>query len=565
MNGRVLGSEYKVGISRSTMMQMFRNADGEMDQIGYDKAMKMMKERGYMPGMLMPTPTHGAGHINLVKFHLDKGLDDAGQLGYRMADFLASIMERDFDKDAIEAAMMAGAHWSKVAKDEYGSESAALRAFEEAFDNQRSRHTRMMQSYELKKKEWDSLFDSASPVNVNDPDFYKRASSLLTFGELPPVPWLSYYPRLGFTAGLVAKGDAEQIALAMTKEHGARLQKKFTAGDITAFRNAMQTSTLSPRQAWSETVLAFQSTAQSAIAKGGVYLDALGDYINTAPETLDLLRAGSITMEQAVERQVSAAQGFFGQLIDGESLGKLRTHSDIYAGKTAQQAAMLAGEITGRTEGAYLAAAAGHLKKDAAFRNPLREMRSDPLATIEFLTGEDISGHVMRRGKSVKPKVGDSAGNIEGVNNALKKGFQFLGEHWKGAAVIGGLAIGARAAYSMGDPGMEGPPVRMPRSAPAPLPPEPMIGLNAAGPSINSRPQEVRMSRSEGNFAMNSQSIRSNAVNINEMQVNANTAAFGTDIRRTIVSDSRRYSSNWEMHNAAEASLRGDFMHPYQS
>jgi len=330
----------------------------------------------------------------------------------------------------------------------------------------------------------------------------------------------------------------------------------------------MKTQNLSARQVWSESVLAFQSTAQSAITKGGAYLGALSDYMNVGPETEELLRSGAIDTAGAIDRQVGAAQNFFGSLTDGESLGKLKLHSGIYEGKTAQEAAMLAGSIVGRAQGVYMAAKAGHMAPEKTFKNLIRSgvaaAKANAVATIEYITGHDISGQIVRTGKNAGTNIQD---NIALANKgAVSRGLSFLGDHWKGAAVVGGGLLAARAAYgAMGGNDMEAPPMRMPRPAPAPLPPEPMVGRNAPGPSMFSRPQEVRMSNPNGHLMMNSNSGSRNTVNINEMQVNVNTSAVASNISHTNIQDSRRYSSNWEMANAASMNNRSDFIHQYQS
>ena len=162
------------------------------------------------------------------------------------------------------------------------------------------------------------------------------------------------------------------------------------------------------------------------------------------------------------------------------------------------------------------------------------------------------------------------------ANNALKEAgegatkvggaaAEFLNKNWKAALAVGGALMGARAIYgALGGDEMSGPPVRMARPMPAPLPSEPMVGRNSAGPGIASAPYEARFSRPNGHLSMQSYSRRADAVNINEFTAYTNPGSMGTNISRVNVQDSRRHTSQWAMQDAFAQSQRSDFIHEYQ-
>lgn len=573
---RVASDVYEVGMSTSTMKQMFTSASGIFDKQGYGLAVKAMEERGFIYGSLMPTPTHGAGHVNLVKFVLDKGQANNGQLGFRMSDFLASIMERDFDKDQIDAMLFSGKHWKTVTDSEYGSAEAAQDALDEAFKKQRLNHTRQMLSYEAGKAEWNGLFEGQGMINLSTQEgmeqFYKRAGALLGFGNLPPIPWIPYYSNLAFTGKLVAKESAENIAMSLVKEAGTGLAKDISATDVSAFRNAMAMRGMDANRVWGEAVLAYQSVAQSAIAKGGKFADDLVQYLGVQPEVEAAVRSGSMTMEQAISRQTAAAQEFFTKLLGDENLGKLRVHSAAYEGLSNQETARLAGEFLGRSTGVYAYAKGMHMQEGRSFRDVIKYGTSHPAYeggyslrdTIKLLTGFDIGQRIQRAGKSIVPTAQEGA---EAMNaSALSQGLKFLGEHWRGVGVGLGALFAAKGLYSaFGAGDMDAPAARMPTMGPAPLPPEPMTQRPEPGPNIPNHQYTAKLSPVNGMSSFRGGSDTRSAVNIKEMQVAVNAGAYGSNFTHARVHDSRSYSSNWELHDTAARYDRSDFLHEYMA
>lgn len=559
---------FEVGINKYTLYEMYRQG-GHFDRAGYVKAVKRMRGKGYMYGALQPTPAHGEGHMRLVRFTLDKqAAGKPGQLAFRMSDFMAMTMERDFDKDAIDAMLMAGHHTEKHMIAEWGGLSQAEDALDEAFDQQRTRYASQMRSYQTTKAGWEALLGGHAPP-ANSAEFYRRASSLLAFGNMPPLPWIPYYAQMDFTAKIVSQQSAEEIAKQLTDYGGTHVARKYTGADVTAFQNAMDTGGLGASQVWQESVLAQQTIFQAPITKGGQHLEPLTEYLKVRQGITADVRAGNIGVEEAVQRSVTGAQKLFTAMIDEHGgLGKLRAHSTAYAGLSAAETALQAGEFVGRTEGVYAFAAATHLREGETVRNVIRyggsAREADAIDTMRLLfPGADVSGMVHRGGTPTQEVLARTNDAIHAGAGAVSKTLDFLGDHWKGVAVVGGAILGLKAfAGAFGDDDeLDAPPPRLARQAPAPLPPEPMVARQAAGPMVPMSNNVARVSPMNGVHSISSSSTTRRSVNIGEAQVAVSARSVGTNFSNVRVQDSRRYSSGWQQQSLADRHGRSDFIH----
>ena len=577
LTGKITKAEFNVDMSLDTMREMFKGDkegfEAAIEKMGGMDAIKAGKGKR-MAGLLMPTPTHGFGHLNIVKFGIDNSLS-GDSVGFRVSDYVANTMWRDFDKDTIQAALFAGKRNMSAMVKKYGSMQAFEAAIEEEMSKQLLRHQRMYESYSHAAQQWSGLFSAQDPADwatkKGGEEALKRATSLLSFGSAPPIPWIAWEGEYALMSKLASSMDSARVADALMKENTSKVGKIITESIVDGMRNMLAMPGMSADKVWAESYNMFHTVAQSAIQKGGAFLDSLTETIDSREDARKLFASGQLDQAGVIEHQTQAYKKFFSKIAgDGEDLGKLALYSDNYVGLSKEEVIERAAGYVGRTSATNIVYRHQHLNDGADFGNSMWKSLSgeydDGVSALEFLFGPDVKNGLKTSSQDAIAAANNAIQAAEEpAMKSLGAGMEFLNKHWKGALAIGGVLMGGRALYgALGGGEMSGPPVRMARQMPAPLPPEPMVGRNQSGPNISSAPYEARFSRPNGHLSMQSYSRRANAVNINEFTPPMNPGSMGTSISRVNVRDSRKYTSQWSMQDAFAQSQRSDFIHEYQ-
>jgi hypothetical protein len=589
--GKINADQFDVYVDRNTLKEMFTNKESRFLSKEYNEALKFLNavdenkvlKGNFIYGTAVPTPVHGGGHLPIVRIKLDDKMLSSSSPVARVSDFLARIIERDFDKDVISLAAFFGKKTEAYAIKAFGGKSMQD-ALGKGFDKQLTgRYDAAMTEADEAVKNWLDFF-SKPMEKLSAEARIAEYTKFHSFGSMPPLAWTPFYSPFEFGQTVTGAGNAEDVAKSLN-EISSKGSKTISAADVTEFREGMTVGDMSYRRTMGEATLMQHNVAQVVLTKGSVLMEDVSkwhaklDIIQTQARTA--VEAGETISLEGMIKASSAASAELGTAM--ASIGKLKGYTGLFANAaTAEAKGKIFGDLMGVLMGGHLYAKSKFLQENGRFL-PLTRLGTShveggydahslaSIAKVENMIGRDdfITKEVLEE----LEKAGfDTQGGLADINNAskaddtasaLKKGGGFLTENIKGIAMIGGGLIAARALYGALSSGPEPPRLPISNMAPAPLPPEPMVSRQQAGPSIPMPSHSVRASNMNGMTSSRSNTSRMSSVNIQGPSSSFNMGAIGSNWSRTTVRDERSFTSGWEHQRLAEQNGKSDFVHKY--
>jgi len=574
--GKVRGSVYEVGISEGTLSQMFFGEQRPTPRTRAQFTQLVNRLRGQgkpIYGMLSPNPTHGAGHFPIVKFKLDDTLKFVGahENGFSMSNFLAWTLNRDMDKDVIEAFMFEGPNADRLKN--LGVMGRIAEGMDELFQKQRQQHALMHQAWQKGTQDafvrLNEITDRAVEEGIGGSEHLRRLSAYYGFGNLPPVAFMPNYPVQSFHSVLASpiKGpdDLKRIANSLNR-NASSIDVMFDAKDVAELRKLMKVGGMEAGQVWGHASLLQRNIFQAPITKGNKHLNTLlEDFIDIRSE----IQKG-MTPEEAINVGVQKARRFFERFMQVEEAGNVELSNlsklkidagGIYDGLTNNEILEKVSQIAGRTQAVAAYAMARH---DAQFGNKIHDAMGGPRGRLDRIVEFMFPGKRISLW-SEKMAAENAEGMSAGAEQAIKGGSSqvldattnFLKKNWKGLGIAAGVVVGARAAMNLTTPSALAPQ--------APLPPFPNIGMQPLGAIPQLGQQFGLVMPAQGHFGLTNVGGTFNSVNSKEIdsKMDSSMSSFGNAVSNVNIRDSRRYTSNWEMQNIASRRGNSDFIHEY--
>jgi hypothetical protein len=574
--GRVAASEFDVGISRGTLHQMVvDNTKGDKAKLTqeYKRILKKLQKGEDVFGVIQPAPTHGIGHLPIVRFKLDDALANDGVHKNAMAikDYLNWTINRDVDMDNIEALLFEGPNLARLEK--LSKRQVAMAWVRAAFKKQRLVHSTQYAA-RLKSAERgaakmvsyrNSVYDYSTGT-IDKQEFAKQASKFLEFGNAPPLGFMGEYANMSFASTIGSSASQDDIAATLNRVAGNRAGV-FSKADVGMYQKAMQYGEMGADEVWSHAAVLERNIFQAPITKAGELTESMLTNIRDIKEQIDVDKS----LAENVEMGIARSRQFFRDLVgnpeglaDVQKLGKMHLDAGIpYRNMSMDQIVETAANITGRVQAVTGYAEATH---DASFSHPVHEALSGgrgALANIaRMLFGVNVSAEVTGSVQDANEAAGLARDLPEASSEVLDMGKQFFLKHWRGIGVAAGLLVGARALSDISTPNT----INMPPPTQAPLPPEPMVGMQPSGPQNFPAQQNAYLMPSDGQYGHSALRNNGSSVNISDAraQMGALMPVVGNSYANITVRDDRRHSNAWEMQRINSMANNSDFVHPYQ-
>ena len=584
-DGLVDGSVFEVGVNDQMLREMFTNKRSrKFNQEGYEAAYAKAKSEGIY-GMLQPTPQHGGGHIPMVKIKLDETLKSGAGVAIRTSDFIASFIERDFDKDQAGLMAIFDKETMGYAREALGvkTDKEVNAALASHYRQQRKKHAAYAAEYEKAESVFSDFFRGKGNLKIGSAKYYEAIEKYHAFGNLPPVAWSPFYSQFEFNAAVASPDSAEKVAGTLNKlgrlREGGRA---ITAEDIGGFRKAMTTRGLGLKKTFNEATLMQHNVAQAALAKGGELMPDFARWHDSLGRIQEAARAGSITIEEAIQSATKASRSMGQAMASAGTISKLKGYSELFAGATREEAGNIFGDLMGVFTGAHAFAKGKFLHEKSRFSPIIRQALSTPegardaVALAELLETVNMKSEgdgLVRR--TIADKILESsqealaeanrraAEGMPGGGSAVGGSFDFINKNWKAIGLMGGGLIAARALYGALSPDPTPPPLPISNMGAAPLPPEPMVSQQSAGPSMPMQAPVARARQMSGMTSSRSHSSIGQSMSVDSPGSSFNMGAIGSSWNRTTVRDDRSYTSGWEHQRLADANGRSDFVHKY--
>lgn len=579
---------FTVGISEKELRTAFRN-----DKKYMQAARETLKEQGFLWGGTFPNPFHTAAHASIVKYKLMDTLEDAGKLNEPRAmlgAFLTWKMNRDNDKDAVQALLKAGV---KSEEKEAWQQAFALQVKHSA-----SEYSQFVT--EMRKAHQDELAMTGKDLSVTDfLKSHKEQMSLerqvankfkyLSFGKTPPLSFAGEYNPFALASEFAGTGTPEEIAARLNKMVGKASKFKgrqgFTGAEISGYQKLLGSTPEMRQGVASIASLLEGNTLQAFITKGGALAEPTKDFLNLGFTIQHSINSGkAVTDEELVAVAQHATHTFFTKMSEA---GKLRLQGQYFtAGSSEAGAIAEAANIYGRTLAVPMIAIARKINpKDiqSGMFDPLRQatkarkLEDASLAKVAMLAGEALTGPMeygsvpTNRSQQLIAAANQAAKDLppEAGSDVAKKATGWLSRNWKGVAAIAGGIVALRTANELfGSDEVDRPSLKSARAlaySNAPLPPEPMVGQPMDSPGFtpaNTPTQRAFVQRPQGSFSRTNLHGSYNSVNSNDLSSAMRTSPFTAGRGNINIIDSRSYKSNWELQNIADQAGDSDFIYP---
>ena len=588
--GGIAAEMYDVSINKQMLIEMFTDDKGVLNYDEYEAAFKKLtgKKDNFIYGMLQPTPQHGGGHIPVVKIRYDKGLDKGADVAMKVSDFLASFIERDFDKDIAALMAIFGKRTMKYSRDALGkSTDKEVNAVLDAhFENQlKKAHIAYARAYQEARADYNAFAKvTGISASAGDKEFIGSMGKFLSFGNMPPVAWSPFYSQLEFSQAIAGTGGDADVADELNKL--AMGKKSFrgpaiSEADVASFRGVMQTRGMGFRQTINEAVLMQHNVAQAALTKGGELIPEFEVWHKELGAIQDLSKAGNMTVQEAVESATTASTRLGLAIADKGDISKLKGYTELFMNADRAAAGAIFGDLLGVFAGAHAFAKGKFLKEGYRFDPGIRKALShsedgiggwhtaDQIGVPNLIEREELfkKAKVIENSQDALAAVNEAEkapgpSSVPG-SSALDDAAGFLTKNFKAIAMIGGGLIAARTVYGALTPGPEPPPLPISNMGAAPLPAEPMVNRQPAGPSIPMQAPVARTRQMSGMTSSRNNSSRVESFSSTGPASSFNMGAIGSSWNRTTVRDDRSYTSGWEHQRLADANGRSDFVHKY--
>mgnify|MGYP005623509453 CR=1 FL=1 len=569
-DGNVKLSEFDVEIDKHTLSEMFTDKKTRVvNTRELKKAEKKLARGGHIFGMAAPTPIHGVGHVPIVKLKLaDRNIRGAGPVA-RMGNFLASMLERDFDKDIISLMAFFGKKMES-----YGNKGLGFDRMQKELAILHASQAKSFKSQaDLAESSLEAWKDAFLKVS-NNMTLEQRAVEYRKFhgfGANAPIAWTPFYSQFEFSQNIASRESEEVIAKNLkTLSLGGAGKNKITEGTIKEFRSGMRALDMGFRDTISEGIKLHLAVAQGVLAKGSELIPSFQTWHDELDQIHMTARNNGSTMKDVIE-QTREASRKLGE--DIASKGKLKGYSGIWTG--AEKSNIFA-ELMGVFVGAHIYAKSQHLTEGGHFATVTKPAAEGGSNAYNVAMNLDVD-NMRPRSDGVKVNIDEElaemnnrsksgqrmADAIENPGSAVKKAGGFLADNWRTIGMVGGGLIAARAMYSAFSSGPEPPRLPISNMAPAPLPPEPMVSRQQSGPNIPMPTHSVRASNMNGMTSSRSNTSRMSSVNIQGPSSSFNMGAVGSNWSRTTVRDERAFTSGWEHQRLSEQNGKSDFVHKY--
>lgn len=550
---------FTLQMSRSQLHDRIRSAAGADEAVRKELFDKLAKDK-YVYGAIRPTPTHGAGHIQMVRMAIDDSLGkakDTGKHHLRIHPWLAQFLNRDMDKDVLD--------YLVLGKPEAGTNKPSW-----YFGQQVTKAQSSVVAWETSRREAQKLIGPKSSITGMDAAF-----RYFLFGNAPSLSFTAAYPVEGLAKSLVGEAASGDLAIVMNKLAKGRMSRELTGDSIAMYAQKMG------GRAGVERAHLLQRNLHQAVIKKGTDLGTLVDDLFAFSSTLatDKNFAGmeltSTLMDDAVMQGEEAAYKAINNLVGSDDARAVLYLDATYSSRgiplQGDELVRAVSKDLGRVYGVAAAVHASHFKPGMSmpniYREGLSQKASGNMGVFNMIFGEgELPWHTLEPHTGVS-QAGAAAAN-EAISDVADSRVLETAGTWikKNMKLIGGAAAALIAYRAFSDGEMEPPAPPGPLYGNAPLPGNPMVGApqeytpHIMAPSASVMPGNGMSMHARGGGTNTSVNIDRASANV-AMSMDAIPGSHSTiNIR-----DSRRYSSNWEMQNAASRLEGSDFIHPYQS
>jgi len=594
--------DFTVGISENMARQAFSkmpNRSGYTEKAAQETLDKFLAGEPIW-GVAYPNPTHGGGHVNVVKMVFDPmaedqvtktGINALHEPRALVGSFLTWRMHRDNDKDTIELMMD---------PKKYGEADDA--AMHEFFQAQIKGASAEYQSYQkelqaaAEKSGKDMLLtDFMKEQKLSHQNTMEYAMKFFSFGKIPAVSYMVEYPTFGFSHELMSDAHPKTIADNLNKllKNKGNFKKRpigqsFTESDILKYQKILSDGGIDKKVLMRNVSLFQHNILQAPIQKGGDLAEMLvKDYLGVGyrvKQQIDKL-GDAYTPEMAVEEATSSARRFFTKM---NEVGKLRYYGPKVA--TPEQAIETMSQQVGRIYGAMAHMRASiftpeGLKNASSFPDIYRRATSGPgdlekitemfqhegIDPAKLLKGDSrvsMQDQIAKANEAVKAKAAQVEGKAAEVTSEVAgKSKQWFKKNWKLVAGVGAAVVGLRALSSMfTSDELDRPSLKSSnafRMRSTTLPPEPMVTQendNSYINPINMRPPTVRVASPGASYTQTNASYAS--VNTQDIRDEIATSVYAPNYGSITIQDDRTYRNGWVQDRLASAYENSDFTHP---
>jgi hypothetical protein len=564
----VIDDVFTIGMGSTDVRQMISNISAQ-DKDLYEQLTKQLNKNNYIYGAIRPTPTHGAGHYNVVKIAIDDALNTmpGGKRHVAMHPWLAQYINRDLDKDVIDVMTL-------------GKTPAGVTKPADILRRQYKLASSQVDAWQDAMRQLDESIATPGALNASEAAF-----RYFMFGNAPPLSFAASYPVEAFGSAITSKATQEEISNMINSVAKGRLEKSMDPQKVELYNKAM-----GGRAAFGR-VMSFQRNLHQMVITKGTDIGTVADELLGISGRIaeDIQGKGQLTpamIEAAVEQATTGARNVLMEATATASgrrdISRLKIDAP-YRGTSDEILEAVSRDI-GRVYGVSAAAMAHHFKPGKSMPNLLREGLSQvssglmgifnmlfgtgDLETERVNVAEDIDIFAAP-GEKQGAQVSAAAANVtvqEAGSEVGTSARSWIKKNWRlaagaAAALVALRAIGQGTA-SMPEPARP----EAPTYPNAPLPQSPMVGVQEeSAPQFAPPTATIMPGSSYSNYSQGS--ITTNSVNIPDVldTVALNVGAVNGSHSTININDHRRYTSNWEMHNMSDRLEDSDFIHPYMS
>jgi len=594
---------YSVKIQKDTLHKMAKEiaiAEGAKtpeELLAIEEDLIEKASKGKLYGAVTPRPQHAPSHQRLVKLQLikeevTKKLIYADQATAGVSPYLAHELSRDFDKDAIEVAIIRARHLKGTVDPE-----ELIKKQYEMSASQRKQFDRLKIEADKALSTIEETLEGATKIEQKQL-LNKYALKYFAFGRTPALSQVGSWTTLAFAQKIADTATSEkQIAEELNRLFTISAGGEYTEGIIQRYRDILGEGSEAGFAGRVERAIEMYRTPfQGALTKAGEIKDLLDDFLNIPGIIKERAESYVVGKEKPlIEETISMVEEYLTKALgatDEEVLGNIATgYGEYYVREAAKSATSgvkkaitrLAAEDLGTVIGVSAIAMQRH-HGGRVIGNPMRDafqkVKGSMASLWSFVTGEPVQNIresmveiAMEHSDRSAEELGEKAAKVmeKTIDKATTKASNILKDSevlndisakMKGkwglvAGIAAGLFVLRELSGIVSDVGGFA-------GGSAPIPRQPLLSFPEVHNLFDSQQPTANVMPVEGyNSSLNYQGggyqdVEDITDNLGEI---TNRGANFSNIN---IRDSRKYSSNFAMSQAYKKQGVSDFTHQYQ-